>query len=54
MGSEPRGGYDNETIVRKLMRRDGMNLESALEFFEYNILEACVGESAPLFLAALG
>lgn len=34
---EPRVVYDREAIIRALMRRDGIDREGAVEFFEYNI-----------------
>jgi len=49
---EARVVYDNETIVRKLMRRDGMDREGALEFFEYNIASLRLGPRLPwLFIS---
>lgn len=47
---EPRVVYDDETIVRALMRRDGMDREGAGEFFEYNIASAAFGGPIPLFV----
>jgi hypothetical protein len=50
---EPRAVYDANAIVRRLMRRDGMDREGAWEFFEYNIASAFRGESAPVFVSRL-
>lgn len=47
---EPRAVYDQAAIVRELMRRDGMDRTGALEFFEYNIVGAHVGENGPVFM----
>jgi len=50
---EPRVVYNIEAIVHELMRRDGMDREGALEFFEYNIVGARIGKRAPVFLTTL-
>jgi hypothetical protein len=47
---EPRVVYDQEAIVRALMRRDGMDREGAVEFFEYNIAGAACGAPPALFV----
>lgn len=47
---EPRVVYDQEEIVRALMRRDGMDREGAVEFFEYNIAGTCCGPLPALFV----
>ncbi|WP_208280497.1 hypothetical protein [Massilia oculi] len=44
VGGEQRVVYDHGAVIRRLMRRDGMDLEGAEEFFNYNI----AGSSAPL------
>jgi hypothetical protein len=48
---EARVVYDSEAIIRKLMRRDGMDREGAVEFFEYNIAGVSCGASPALFVA---
>jgi hypothetical protein len=45
---EPRAVYDANAIVRRLMRRDGMDREGAWEFFEYNM--AGSGAGSPIFV----
>ena len=40
--------YDVEKIVGVLMK--DMSREDALEYFEYNILDAYVGEMTPIFI----
>ncbi len=42
--------YSADSIVETLMRRDGMSHEDALEFFEYNIAGAYVGEFTPIYM----
>ena len=49
---EPRVVYDRGAIVRGLMRRDGMDEEGAVEFFEYNIQGSKFSPSPPIFLRA--
>lgn len=41
--------YDYEKCVQILMARDGMNREGAVEFLEFNTLDAWVGEGTPVF-----
>lgn len=52
-GQPPVACYDTFKIIDILQSRDGMTEEGALEFFEYNILNAWVGENTPAFLTLL-
>lgn len=45
--------YSSESIIKKLIKRDSMTREQAVEFFEYNIDGAYVGEDTPLFLSTI-
>ena len=40
--------YDVEKIIEVLMK--DMSREDAIEYFEYNILDAYVGEMTPIFI----
>ena len=42
--------YDEEKVIDILMKRDGMTLEEAMEYFDFNIAGAWVGDSTPFFL----
>ena len=42
--------YSVEKIIKKLMKRDGMNEEDAMEFFSYNIAGSYNGSGMPIFL----
>ena len=42
--------YDYDQCVAVLMERDEMSYEDAVEFLEFNVLGAYVGESTPVFL----
>lgn len=42
--------YDIDMVVEKIMKRDDCSYEDALEFFEYNIGGAYVGDGTPLFM----
>lgn len=42
--------YDARKCLEILERRDGMEPEEAVEFFQFNTLGAWVGENTPLFL----
>ena len=41
--------YDQDKVIDILME-DGMSLEEAVEYFEFNIAGAWVGESTPFFM----
>jgi len=42
--------YDVNKIIEVLHERDGMTYEEAVEFFDFNILGAYVGENTPIFI----
>ena len=42
--------YDKEKVIKKLMKRDNMTIEDALEFYTYNIIGAWVGKQTPIFI----
>lgn len=42
--------YKVGKILEILMKRDGMNYGEALEYFEYNIKGAWMGEFTPVFI----
>ena len=42
--------YDFLKVLNILVDRDGMSPEEALEFFEYNIIGAGMGERTPVFV----
>jgi hypothetical protein len=41
--------YDQDKVIEILME-DGMTYEEAVEYFEFNIAGAWVGESTPFFM----
>jgi len=41
--------YDVDKIIEILMK-DGMDCEDALEYFDYNVAGAYVGEQTPIFM----
>jgi hypothetical protein len=41
--------YDEDKVIEILMK-DGMTYEEAVEYFDFNIAGAWVGESTPFFL----
>lgn len=43
-------GYDARKVVQKLMDRDGMTEDEAVEFYEFNMLGAWVGDTTPCFI----
>ena len=43
--------YDYEKCVKVLMERDKMELGEAIEYMDYNVLGAYVGENTPVFIA---
>lgn len=42
--------YDYDKCVGVLMARDKMSEEEAIEFMEYNVVGAYVGERTPIFV----
>ena len=42
--------YDFLKVLNILVDRDGMSPEEALEFFEYNVIGAGMGERTPVFV----
>jgi hypothetical protein len=42
--------YDADKCIQKLIDRDGMSYEEAVEFFEFNVVGAWVGEGTPAFM----
>ena len=42
--------YDRDKIIDTLMNRDGMTDEEAIEYYEYNIAGAYMGEKTPIFM----
>lgn len=43
--------YDLDKVIETLITRDGMSYEDAVEFFEFNIVGAWVGEATPCFVS---
>ena len=42
--------YNTDKVIELLMEHDNMSYEDALEYFEYNMIGAWVGEHTPVFL----
>ena len=42
--------YDRDKCIEILMTRDGMSGEEAMEYFDFNVTGAWVGEHTPVFL----
>jgi hypothetical protein len=42
--------YDYQKVIDTLVERDGMDWDDAVEFFEFNIVGAYVGDATPCFL----
>lgn len=45
--------YNTDKVIEILMTRDVMTHEEALEFFDFNIAGAYVGESTPIFMSVM-
>lgn len=45
--------YDYEKCVQILVERDDMTEEEALEYMEFNVVGAFVGERTPVFITPL-
>lgn len=46
--------YDQEKILENLTERDGMTMEEAVEYFDFNIAGAYMGRGTPVFFTPLG
>ena len=42
--------YDRDQCIDILMDRDGMDHEEAVEYFDFNVVGAYVGDGTPVFL----
>lgn len=42
--------YSVEKIINILMTRDKMNYDKALEYYDFNIVGAWMGENTPIFV----
>ena len=49
-GRSPIIAYDKDKCIQILMDRDGMDYEEAMEFFDFNVIGAWVGEGTPEFI----
>ena len=49
---EPIALYDEEKCISILIERDGMSEEEAIEYFDFNVTGAYVGENTPAFLVS--
>jgi hypothetical protein len=43
--------YSSDRILDILVEEEGMSEEEAVEYFEYNIIGAYMGEHSPMFLS---
>jgi hypothetical protein len=43
--------YDVDKMIDIMVERDGMTYEEALEYFNFNILGAWMGEFTPVFIS---
>ena len=48
--TQGRAIYFVDAIIGRLMQRDGMAQEEAIEFFDFNIAGAYVGEYTPIYM----
>jgi len=42
--------YDKGKMIKKMMDRDGMTYEEAVEYFNFNILGANMGDGTPVYI----
>ena len=49
-GSSHKALYNTDSCIDILMKRDGMDCDEAMEFFDFNIAGAYVGEHTPAFI----
>ena len=46
----PVAAYSVEKIIEILMKRDGMEYDEAMEYFDFNIVGAWMGEYTPVYI----
>ena len=46
----PKAVYSEEKVLDVFVDRDGMTYEEAIDFFEFNVRGAYVGDQTPLFI----
>ena len=49
-GSAPLVAYSISQCIQVLMDRDGMSYDEAVEYFNFNVVDAYVGEGTPIFV----
>ena len=49
-GRPPVAAYDYDACIKLLVDRDGMSQEGAVEFLDFNVIGAWMGESTPVFV----
>ena len=52
--NHPVAVYDTQKCLGILQDRDGMSEDEAVEYFDYNVQGAYVGDSTPIFLYNYG
>jgi hypothetical protein len=50
INTNPIVAYDVKKIIDILMKKSKMTYEEALEYFDFNIIGAWVGENTPIFI----
>jgi len=45
--------YNESKVIEILMKEDGMDYDDAVEYYQFNILGAWLGEHTPMYLEAL-
>lgn len=45
--------YDGDAIINKLVNRDGLEYEEAVEYFDFNITGAWMGPKTPVFVRSV-
>ena len=52
-GRSPIIAYDKDKCIQVLMDRDGMDYEDAIEFFNFDVIGAWVGDGTPEFITMI-
>ena len=53
-GDVPRVVYNIQLMVHVLCERDGMTEDDAIDFINYNVVGAYVGEGTPIYVDVMG
>lgn len=49
-GDPPKAVYSENKVIEVFVNRDGMTWDEAVEFYDFNVKSAYIGEQTPVFI----